>query len=404
MTSADAAGSSPAGEPGRTVPAPVRPILRRSTEEAHRASTPLELLFDLCFVVAVAQAGGALAHAVAEGHAGHGAVGYLMVFFAVWWAWMTFSWFASAYDPDDVPYRVAVLVQIAGVLVLSAGVTRAFDAHDFSVVWFGYLVMRVGLVSQWLRVARASRGEERGTAVRYAIGVTVCQAGWLGLLFLPPDAVPWLFLGMAVLELAVPPWAERAYRTTWHPRHIAERFGLFTIIVLGESIAAATVAVKTALDEEGELVSLLPVAAGGLLIVFCAWWIYFVAPIHARLTSNRRAFLWGYGHYAVLASTAAIGAGLEVVVEQDTGATSLTPVAAAAAVTVPTAVYLVTVWLLHSRYSKRGAGQLVLPLAAALVLACTAAGHYAVLLSGLVTALAVTAGVTLTAHQTPTPR
>ncbi|HET6634712.1 MAG TPA: low temperature requirement protein A [Streptomyces sp.] len=391
MTSADA-------------PTPMRPILARSRDEHHRASTPLELLFDLCFVVAVAQAGGALAHSLAGAHPGHGAVGYLMVFFAIWWAWMNFSWFASAYDPDDVPYRIAVLVQIAGVLVLSAGVTRAFEAHDISVVWFGYLVMRVGLLSQWLRVARAAGGAERRAAVRYATGVAACQVGWLGLLFLPADVVPWLFLGMAVIEMAVPPWAERGYQTSWHPRHIAERFGLFTIIVLGESIAAATVAVKTALDEHGELGALLPVAAGGLLIVFSAWWIYFVAPIHEHLTSNRRAFLWGYGHYAVLASTAAIGTGLEVVVEHASGETDLSPAGAAAAVTVPTALYLLTVWLLHSRHSKRGAGQLVLPVTAALVLACTAAGDWAVLLSGFVTALAVTTGVILTAHQARLPR
>ena len=90
----------------------------------------MELLFDLCFVVAVAQAGGRLHHALAENHVGQGVVGYGMVFFAIWWAWMNFTWFASAYDCDDVPYRLATLVQIAGALILAAGVPRAFDARD----------------------------------------------------------------------------------------------------------------------------------------------------------------------------------------------------------------------------------------------------------------------------------
>ncbi|WP_371595075.1 low temperature requirement protein A [Rhodococcus sp. YH3-3] len=84
----------------------VMPIIRmraRSRDEDHRASTPLELFFDLCFVVAAAQAGVQLVHAVAEGHYADGIAGYMFVFFALWWAWVNFTWFASAYDTDDVP-------------------------------------------------------------------------------------------------------------------------------------------------------------------------------------------------------------------------------------------------------------------------------------------------------------
>ena len=74
----------------------------RDRHEEHRVATPIELLFDLCFVVAVAQAGLALHHALAEGHLGDAITSYFSVFFAIWWAWMNFSWFASAYDTDDV--------------------------------------------------------------------------------------------------------------------------------------------------------------------------------------------------------------------------------------------------------------------------------------------------------------
>ena len=77
-----------------------------------------------------------------------------MVFFAIWWAWMNFTWFASAYDNDDVLYRLGVFVQIAGVLILAAGVPRAFASASFAIVTLGYAVMRVGLVSLWLRAAR----------------------------------------------------------------------------------------------------------------------------------------------------------------------------------------------------------------------------------------------------------
>ncbi|MFJ7077637.1 low temperature requirement protein A [Streptomyces sp. NPDC098781] len=376
---------------------PLRRLTARGRGEAHRVATPLELFFDLCFVVAIAQAGIQLVHAVAEGHPGQGILDYAMVFFAIWWAWMNFTWFASAYDNDDVLYRVVTLIQIAGVLVLAAGVSEAFEDHDYLAVLLGYVIMRLALVAQWLRVAGSNDGAERRMALRYAGGVLLCQIGWVGLVLLPEDARAWLFLVMAVLEMCVPPYAERDHPTSWHPHHIAERYGLFTIIVLGETIAAATVAVKTGIDENDALGDLLPIAAGGLLIIFAAWWIYFVVPIHGHLRSNKQAFLWGYGHYVVFASAAAIGAGLEVAVEQAVGKAHISTLAASAAVTLPTALYLLTVWALHSRYFKVGiAQQLVLPTTALLVICCTFLGDWAVLAAGLVTALAVVTGETLT--------
>jgi low temperature requirement protein LtrA len=383
----------------------LRRMTARSRSESHRVSTPLELFFDLCFVVAVAQAGGRLVHAVGDDHTGHGVTGYLMVFFAIWWAWMNFSWFASAYDTDDVPYRVTTLVQIAGSLILAAGVPRAFDDGDFRLTAIGYAVMRLALVTQWLRAARAESGGQRRTALTYGAGVAVCQVGWMALL-LPRGAPPvWAFVLMAVAELSVPALAERSTPTSWHPHHIAERYGLFTLIVLGESVSAATVAVQSAVDEHRALGELVPIAVGGLLIVFSAWWIYFAVPIHGHLASNREAFLWGYGHFAVFASAAAIGAGLEIAVEHAVGTVALSTRTAAAAVTIPVTVFLATVWALHARHSKHGLSQqLTLPLATALVLACTVTGSHAVLWAGLVCAGAVAVGMVLEARgraQTP---
>ncbi|MEU6283384.1 low temperature requirement protein A [Streptomyces sp. NPDC047028] len=397
MTSSSAAASASPSAPQRQ--GPLRRLTARGRDEPHRVSSPLELFFDLCFVVAIAQAGVQLVHAVAEGHAGAGILNYAMVFFSIWWAWVNFTWFASAYDNDDALYRVVTLVQIAGVLVLAAGVSRAFDHHDFLLVWLGYLIMRVAMAAQWLRAARSAAGAERTVALRYAAGVLLCQVGWLGLVLLPEPARPWAFLVMVIVELAVPVFAERAQETPWHPHHIAERYGLFTIIVLGESIAGATVAVKSAVDDHDALGELLPIAAGGLLIVFAAWWIYFVVPIHGHLRSNGQAFLWGYGHYLIFASAAAIGAGLEVAVEQAVGAAHISTLSASAAVTLPTALYLLTVWVLHSRHFKVGiAQQLVLPGTALLVICCTFLGTWAVLAAGLVSAAAVATGTTLTAR------
>src|SRR6185312_17111740 len=131
------------------------PMRARSATEDHRVSTPLELFFDLCFVVAVAQAGSPLHHAITEDHVWAGVRGYLMVFFAIWWAWMNFTWFSSAYDTDDDVYRITTFVQISGALVLAAGVEQAFEHNDFRVITIGYVIMRLAMVSQWLRAARS---------------------------------------------------------------------------------------------------------------------------------------------------------------------------------------------------------------------------------------------------------
>jgi len=101
---------------------PLPPLPPRDVDEEHRTSTPLELLFDLCFVVAVAQAASQLDQALSVGHIHTAIVGYLLVFFAIWWAWVNFTWFASAYDADDLFYRLLTFVQIVGVLILAAGV------------------------------------------------------------------------------------------------------------------------------------------------------------------------------------------------------------------------------------------------------------------------------------------
>jgi low temperature requirement protein LtrA len=320
----------------------------RSPHEAHRTATPLELLFDLVFVVAIAQAAAALHHAVAEGHAGAGVGGYLMVFFAIWLAWINFTWFASSYDTDDVPYRLLVFVQIAGALILAAGVPSMFEQRTPNVaVIGGYVVMRLAMVTQWLRAAAADP-EHRATTCRYAIGIGVLQVAWVSTVWMPSYWVP-CFLVLAALELAVPVWAEQASRLTWHPHHVAERYGLLTLIVLGESILSATTAVQAALASGDRLATLAPTIVGGLLIIYSVWWMYFDRPVHDLLTSFRKAIVWGYGHYVVFASAAAIGAGLAVAVDTATHHAAISARAGGAAVAVPVALFMTSLWFLHDR-------------------------------------------------------
>jgi low temperature requirement protein LtrA len=386
------------------------PMVARDREEPHRVSSPLELLFDLTFVAAVSQVADRLAHATELGHGAEAARPFLMVFFAIWWAWMNFTWFGSAYDTDDVPYRVMTLVQMAGVLVLAAGVPSAF-AGDFTTVTVGYLVMRVGLVSLWLRAAIA-HPEGRTTALRYAIGVSFVQVLWVSRLALPGGGPLWVFFVLVALDLAVPPIAERAGETAWHPHHIAERYGLFTIILLGESVLAATNAVQGAVAN-GLSAHLVIIAMAGLAILFALWWIYFSEPAHAGLEERRnRSFFWGYGHYAVFAALAALGAGLSVAVASaDAGEHHIEAGADAvvAAVGIPVAVVLVMLWVLRASLNRTVVRPEPIAIAAVLVLltafiATTVGVAAGLIIIAVVLVLLLVATLTREAAAAPTRR
>jgi low temperature requirement protein LtrA len=361
-------------------------MVARSPHEPHRVATPLELFFDLVFVVAIAMAANELHHAVTESHAAQGLIGYGLVFFAIWWAWVNFTWFASAYDCDDVPYRLTVFVQLTGALIMASGVPGMFEHRmaNWAIVG-GYVVMRSAGVAQWLRAAKADP-PRRVTALRYAVGITAVQIGWIAAMFAPSIWIP-EFLALAAVEMLVPAWAERAEATTWHPHHIAERYGLLTMIVLGESILAATSAVQSAIASGAAGLNLLPVIVGGLLIVCSMWWIYFDRPLHGVLTSLPKALMWGYGHYFIFAAAAAVGAGLAAAVDVVTHEAHTTMRMAGAAVAIPVAVYVLCLWTLHYRPEFRRTRPFG-PLAAALVL-LTPFTPQPVLFTGLVIALLV---------------
>jgi low temperature requirement protein LtrA len=373
----------------------------RDNRQSHRTATPLELLFDLCFVVAVAAVSDRLHHALVEEHVGDGVIAYLMVFFGIWWAWMNFTWFASAYDTDDIAYRLTTFVQISGVLVLAAGVPRAFDEKDFAVIVMGYTVMRIGLVTQWLRAAHGDPPGRR-TAQRFAIGVSAAMVGWAGLLVLPPVLrLPW-FLIMAAIELAVPLWAERSRNTPWHPQHIAERYGLFTLIVLGETVLSSTAAVQRGLAGGTAALTLLGLAVCGLVIVFGTWWVYFGQRAERILRSNRQGFRWGYGHFLIFSSAAAVGAGMAVAVDHASHVGHASTVVAGAAVAIPVAVFLLCVWLLHVRpHGPARAANLAYPVAAGLVL-LSVLTPWALPLTALLVAALATSCVVIDARPAPT--
>ena len=167
-----------------TAPTPSRTAWSgRDPDESHRAATPLELLFDLTFVVAYGRAADELAHYLAEDHIQAALLGFALRAFAITWAWINFSWFASAYDTDDWVYRLTTMLQMVGRGRSSrsacADVFESIDEGetvDNGVMVAGYVVMRVAMVFQWSRAARQDP-ERRAACLTYIISILIAQVG-----------------------------------------------------------------------------------------------------------------------------------------------------------------------------------------------------------------------------------
>jgi low temperature requirement protein LtrA len=293
----------------------------RDPHEQHRAATPLELLYDLTFVVAFGVAGEQFAHLMAEGHFGSGLIGFVVAVFAICLCWINYSWFASAYDTDDWAFRVATMVQMVGVIVLALGLPQVFQSIDAdtiidnSVTVAGYVVMRVSMIFLWLRAARQDP-PRRKACQTYAVTIGVAQIGWVALL-LAGTTVGVFFAWVVVLmliELAGPVIAERGKGgTPWHAHHIAERYGLLTIITLGETVIGTVASLGAVVEAQGWSLDAALIAVAGTGLTFGLWWMYFTVPAGEVLHAHReRAFPWGYGHMLIFGSIAATGAGLHV--------------------------------------------------------------------------------------------
>lgn len=372
---------------------PMRP---RNPDEEHRAASPLELFFDLVFVVAVSFSSVQFHHMAVEGHLGGGLLGYLMVFFAIWWSWMNFTWFATSFDTDDWLYRILTFVQMTGVLVLASGAADAMAKHDFTMITIGYAIMRLALVTQWIRAA-ATNPELRTTATRYAAGITVVQAAWIARLFLPDTAGFIGFFVLVIAEIAVPVFAESHRSTPWNTRHITERYSLFTLILLGESILASANAVVESLHNTQNISQLMLIAGAGLITAAGMWWVYFSREHHELITSLGSSLTYGYFHYFIFAAAGAFSVGVEVAIDQAAGESHITGAVAAATLTVPVAAFALGVWLLVLRRRLSTARNAVFIAGACIILAGT-------FLPSVLPVVATALGITISVFAVEEPR
>jgi low temperature requirement protein LtrA len=340
-------------------------MLGRDPHEQHRVVTPLELLFDLTFVVSFAQAGDQLAHYVAEGHIATAVWGFAFVLLSVCWAWINFTWFASAFDTDDWLQRILTMVQMVGVIIVALGIPAVFESidagepFDFVVVAFGYVVMRASLVSMWVRVA-AQDPANRRVAIRYAAFSVLIQAGWLTLALLRLENVLLVVASVVVLwaaEFAGHPFATwkandtdgRWQGTPWNAHHISERYGLLVIITLGEGILGTITAVSAVVADLGWSSEAILIVIAGTGLTFGLWWVYFILPSAPVLARHReRKWAWGYGHIVVFGALAAVGAGLHVAAYAADGETSIGTVGVVLSVAIPVLVFSLGYFVLWS--------------------------------------------------------
>lgn len=291
----------------------------RDPHEHERAATPLELLYDLTIVVAFSISGSQFAHLLAEGHVVEGIVAFCFSVFAMCWAWITFTWFVSAYDTDDWLMRAMTLLQMLGIVVLALGLADIY--HGFEewelhneVMVAGYVIMRVSMIVLWLRAARDD--ESRAPALRgYAFSVGLAQVGWVALILLHLTG-PILWISVFVLyaiEIGGVVLAERRSQTPWHAHHIAERYGLLLIISIGEIVLGTTVAVEALVAEAGWSTEAVLVVIAGLAIAFGIWWSYFGIRWGEMLDRRwERGFGFQAAHLVIYGAIAALGAGLHV--------------------------------------------------------------------------------------------
>ena len=353
----------------------LKPLEARDPGESHRAATQLELFFDLVSVIAIAAVTESLHHAISEGHGLEMLANFVFLFVAIWWAWMNYTWFASAFDNDDALYRVLTIVIMAGALTFAAGASHIVKTLDFGYGLAGWIIMRFGMIFLWLRAA-AGDPRYRTAALRYAAGIFIAQIGWTVLYFTAaPGSAMFYAGGIAVflIEFAVPVVAEWEKPTPWHRHHVIERYGLLNIIVLGEVLLSISLMIGKLYDGHFDM-ALVTTAVSGLVIVFVVWWLYFIEEEHLASTALYRAFIWGYGHIFIFASGALLAAGLGAYMDVLTHHSETTAHVAAAYINIPAAIYLFTLWFIRDRFTDRGWRSHVLLAGAALFVAMAFAG------------------------------
>lgn len=285
---------------------------------------------------------------------------------------------------------------MGGYLLFAAGAEYIFENFDFSYGLIGWVIMRVGMLLLWLRVALHAPKYHRAAMV-YFWGLLAAQALWVVFYFTVDGAsayaIPLTAL-LFVVELAVPVISGRLQTIPWHRHHVIERYGLLNIIVLGEVLLSISFMLEPLYHGQFSW-DLIHSSVAGLVIVFCVWWIYFLEREHLNSLSFRDVFIWGYGHVVIFTGAALLAAGLGAHMDVLTDHFEITLSGSNAYVGAGIALYMITLWIIRDRTHGLGRKGLVLPTAAVVFVILAALGAQPwIMASTLVGTLIARAGIT----------
>ncbi len=301
---------------------PPRLRIGKESEQEHRHATWLELFYDLVFVVAVSQ----VAHNLYEDVSVLGFFRFVFLFIPIWWAWIGTTFYANRFDSDDVGHRLLIGLQMLAIAALAVNVHNGLGESSAGFA-LAYAAGRAVLVIEYCRAAKYIP-QARKLATRYGTGFAIAAILWLLSAVVP---IPWRFilwgLGLFV-DFATPLTAKSLQLGLLpHPEHLPERFGLFTIIVLGEAIIAVVDGVS---EQQWDIRSAIS-AVLGFSIAFSLWWIYFENVSGSALRSvgaggGIEIFqVWLYGHLPLVIGLSVTGVGVEHIITSEAGNALSTP-------------------------------------------------------------------------------
>lgn len=236
------------------------------------AVSPLELFFDLVFVLAITQCSALMAHDPTWRGIAHG----LVVLGLLWWSWVGYAWLTSVVDPDEGAVRLVLFAAMAALLVSSLSVPAAFGELGLTLA-LAYGVVRVAHITLFLLASRDDHGLRHsviGLAISTGVAITMLVVGAV----VHGDARLAVWAAALVFDMAGPLFIDTS---GWRlvPGHFAERHGLFVIVALGESIVAIGVGAEAGVDAGVVVAAVL-----GMAVAAGLWWTYFdlTAPAAAR--------------------------------------------------------------------------------------------------------------------------
>ena len=285
-------------------------------EERH--ATWLELFYDLVFVVTVSQLSHYLFHDVSLSNF----FGFLFLFIPVWWSWIGTTFFATRFYSDDLGHRLLLLLQMGGAGAMAINISGAFN-NTFSGFALSYAFMRLILVIEYVRVFRTIKSSESANPLvkRYIIGFSIAAIIWLISAFVPITEIRFaLWVIGLIIDFATPiSTSKLTSKFSPHISHLPERMGLFTLIVLGESIVGI---VNGMTEQIWDIYSVIE-ASLGLCISFSLWWLYFDStgklPIQILREKGRISLylIWLYSHFPLVVAITAVGVGIRRLVSSE---------------------------------------------------------------------------------------